>query len=222
MAAFKDISGTRFGKLTAVWPEGRTESAKQIKITYLCICSCGSIIHAVRKDNLVNGLIQSCGCTAGEKIIRHGAARRGRKSPEYIAFIGARQRCMNPNSQAYAAYGGSGIEFRFKTFEEFLGEIGPRPGPEYSDDRIDPNGHYEPGNVRWATREIQAINKREIPVGVCLETSGRWRAQISVRNKKLYLGTFDTLAEARQAYKSAAENRNAEYISELEGSACLK
>lgn len=77
---------------------------------------------------------------------------------------GAKQRCTNPNSHAYADYGGRGVEFRFpgvRAFAEWvLTNIGPRPTPFHSVDRIDNNRHYEPGNLRWASRSEQARNKR--------------------------------------------------------------
>lgn len=85
-----------------------------------------------------------------------GAARR--------ALSGAKQRCTNPNSRAYANYGARGIEFRFVSVaaavEWVLRNLGPRPSDGHSIDRIDNSRHYEPGNLRWATRTEQARNKR--------------------------------------------------------------
>ena len=77
---------------------------------------------------------------------------------------GAKQRCTNPNSAAFADYGGRGIEFRFPSVRSFtewvLGNLGPKPTEQHSLDRIDNSRHYEPGNLRWATRSEQARNKR--------------------------------------------------------------
>ena len=77
---------------------------------------------------------------------------------------GAKQRCTNPNSLAYSNYGGRGIEFKFPTVRAFaewvLDNLGVRPSPFHSLDRIDNDRHYEPGNLRWASRSEQARNKR--------------------------------------------------------------
>jgi hypothetical protein len=76
-----------------------------------------------------------------------------------------RQRCLNPRSPAFANYGERGILIYppwIDSFETFLADVGPRPSGMYSLDRIDVNGHYEPGNVRWATRSQQAKNRRHV------------------------------------------------------------
>jgi hypothetical protein len=70
-----------------------------------------------------------------------------------------RQRCYNPKNEKFQYYGGKGIRvcFRWERFENFLVDMGPRP-PGMSLDRIDPNGHYEPRNCRWATHKQQVRN----------------------------------------------------------------
>ena len=82
----------------------------------------------------------------------------------------AKQRCNNPINKAYKYYGGRGIEFRFETVEQatdwIIANIGYRPSKKHSIDRIDVNGHYEAGNLRWATLIEQANNKRAYQRGV--------------------------------------------------------
>lgn len=81
-------------------------------------------------------------------------------TPERASYWAAKARCQCPTHHAYDLYGGRGIEFRFKSFQEFVEHLGPRPSLKHTLDRIDSNGHYEPGNVRWATWKQQGANKR--------------------------------------------------------------
>jgi hypothetical protein len=77
--------------------------------------------------------------------------------------MAARARCTNPRNYQYKDYGGRGIEFRFKDERELLEEIGARPGPGYVMDRIDNDGHYKKGNVRWADYATSNRNQRKRP-----------------------------------------------------------
>ena len=83
-------------------------------------------------------------------------------SSELLAWRNMIYRCESPRHRAYQYYGGRGIavydEWR-QDFTAFLGHIGPRPSPDYSLDRIDNDGDYRPGNVRWATRSEQRRNR---------------------------------------------------------------
>lgn len=71
----------------------------------------------------------------------------------------AKTRCTNPNISQWNDYGGRGIKFNFLNFDEFIQELGPRPSG-YTLERIDNDGNYEVGNVKWATRQEQGENKR--------------------------------------------------------------
>ena len=97
--------------------------------------------------------------------IRHGGCVGG-KSPEYLAYMRAKKRCTNPKSDKYAYYGGRGIQFKFESFIEWFAELGKRPTPGHTPDRIDPNGHYEKGNVKWSTRSEQMLNRRPYSINI--------------------------------------------------------
>jgi hypothetical protein len=159
----KDISGQRFGRLQVLWGAGRRVSSGRARIIWACQCDCSKIVY-VLKNCLISCSQVSCGCYHSEIAtgkVRHGYTIGGR-TPEHRAYQGAKNRCTNPNSPAWEKYGGRGIEFRFKSFEEFIAELGDKPEPKrlYSVDRIENEGHYERGNVRWATKSEQAKNRR--------------------------------------------------------------
>jgi hypothetical protein len=83
-----------------------------------------------------------------------------RNTAEYNAFWNAKYRCTDPDFIGWKYYGGRGVEFRFTSFEQFFAELGLRPSKKHTVDRINTDGHYEPGNLHWATYSEQNVNRR--------------------------------------------------------------
>jgi hypothetical protein len=146
-----DLMGTKCGRWSVVGPQRKTSDRG---VLWKCICKCGKN-KWVREHSLVQKLSKSCGCS------RSGSRGGLTHTPLGAAFYNAKRRCTNPKHKDYSNYGGRGIQFKFKSFEQFRQELGMRPSKKYSIDRIDVDGHYEPGNVRWATKTQQNLNRRK-------------------------------------------------------------
>lgn len=162
--ACPDLTGKRHNRWMVLGPASTRNRHKY----WLCRCDCG-VVKAVSQCHLLSGKSFSCGCFRSD-VIRATAHTWARthgltKTATYRAWSQAKTRCSNPRDRNYADYGGRGISMCSRwanSFEAFLADVGESPGKAYSIDRINNNGNYEPGNVRWATDLQQAQNKRGV------------------------------------------------------------
>jgi hypothetical protein len=164
--------GQQFGRLTVVDPEKRRPARGRggTERAALCGCECGSEV-LVSLYGLLRGDTRSCGCLYQEhaSTLRarypHGATHGYATHPLYHTHYNMMKRCYDPDHHAYANYGGRGVRVCKswhdvgQFIEDIEREIGPRPAGRTLD-RIDNDGNYEPGNVRWATWSEQRANQR--------------------------------------------------------------
>lgn len=146
--------GKRFGKLTVIKYAGIINH----KSSWVVRCDCGTT-KIIAGFNLTKkkGGTKSCGCLRGG-ITTHGMSN----TPEYRIWRAMLNRCQNPNAKCFHNYGERGIKVceRWQSFDNFIADMGRRPSPRHTIERVDNDDNYCPKNCIWATRKKQARNTR--------------------------------------------------------------
>jgi hypothetical protein len=163
MRKAENLVGRKFERLTVL----KRDFSKN-RTSWFCICDCSNITTVV-SYSLKSGKTSSCGCKqresaviVGKNKLTHGKGG----TPEHRTWSNMLTRCRNKNSEDYKNYGGRGITVcdRWLNFENFLKDMGERPGLNYTIDRINNDCNYEPTNCKWETRQNQNRNKRNITI----------------------------------------------------------
>jgi hypothetical protein len=186
-----DIVGQRFGRLVVL-----RRAPTLTKPAYLVRCDCGTE-KIIRGDHLRAGRVKACGADMHRQ--QHGQTASYAKTAEYTAWSNMVARCRPGTHPHTGRYGARGITICKQwrdSFEAFFADVGKRPSPQHSLDRINNDGDYEPGNVRWATRAQQQRNTRKtiflvfdnerLPVSVWAERLGISRSKILWRARNGY------------------------------------
>lgn len=156
--------GEKFNRLTIIKEVEPTTKRKGTRV--LCICECGKQIETLY-ESVRRGNTKSCGCYQRDMVKLKNTkdtTQRLNHLSTYRSWSAMKSRCSNKKLDKYKDYGGRGIKVHtewIKSFDKFLSDVGARPEGKTLD-RIDNDGNYEPGNVRWASPYEQVHNRRNI------------------------------------------------------------
>lgn len=213
----KNYIGLKFGRLTVIDYAGR-HSTTNITL-WKCSCSCGGT-KIVSSSNLRAGYTKSCGCRIHEpRRVVHGGCFNYKEEPIYKIWRSIKSRCYRKDHPSYRNYGGRGIRLidvwktDYTAFKTYIINTLGSPEKGHILDRINSEGNYEPGNLRWATRLKQNLNRGKLRTRKCTskykgvsfsKQHHKWVAQIGWNYKNINLGLYLIESEAAEAYNKAA------------------
>lgn len=204
MGTLIDLTGKRFGRLTAIRYGGMVGHNS----FWRCVCDCGQEID-VSSYKLRTGHTQSCGCLHGEMLAKRNMKHGLTSDRLYSVYASMKNRCYNKSNSEYHCYGGRGIKVcdewldDFQSFYTWALESGYKtdaPRGEYTLDRIDNDSDYSPSNCRWISICQQNRRRKEVEV---TDASGVIRRYWSIRSAETSLGID------RHTIRKTAETGNA-------------
>lgn len=210
-----DLTGQKFNRLEVV--KRAISNTTFNKPKWVCFCDCGKAIE-VSGLNLRSGNTKSCGCLQVERAKEAQYKHRSSYSPEYSVWAGMIGRCCNPFNTNYSNYGGRGIKVceRWRhSFQNFLDDIGKRPSPLYSLERINNDGNYTLSNCKWATRQEQNINRRNvrwITIGNDTKILKHWLKELNVSASTFHKRLKKGWGEIESLTHTPTANKNAGWI----------
>lgn len=187
------MTSTRFTRLLVI---RRATSNKWGEAMWICKCDCGNTVtvdgHSLRRLET-----KSFGCLQKDTLVAmnfvHGFRRRGEYVQEYTAWKSMRSRCLNKKTKYYSLYGGRGIKVCDRwlhSFQNFFDDMGEKPSSKHSLDRWpNNNGHYEPGNCRWATSIEQSLNRRNNRFVTAFgetKTVSQWSRELGINDQTIH------------------------------------
>ena len=183
--------GQRFGRWTVLGSAERKGGHHRWRV----VCDCGRE-HDRQACSIATGASTQCvRCNAQDvaaaRALPVSSKAGGRQRPEYKSWTSMLSRCSDPDNAWWHRYGGRGIRVadRWRSFAAFYEDMGPRPSSRHSLERVDNDGDYAPGNVRWATAIEQARNTRRNRV---LEIDGErlcvsaWAERVGCRPQRIF------------------------------------
>lgn len=189
---FINRTGNKYGRLTALEVVPKARGVK--RLYWACRCDCGNMVN-VCSSKLSDGHTQSCGCLQKERAslakTTHGASSSKGCIPEYGVWLNMKARCAYKSTHSYKYYGARGISVceRWMKFENFLEDMGRRPSPSHSIDRLDSNGNYEPDNCKWSDdfeQNNNRSNNRRLTYDGKTMNLFQWAREVGINPKRIH------------------------------------
>lgn len=176
------------------------------------VCQIGDCSEGVNTKGLCRKHYRRKWKYGDPNVQKNASGFNSTKHPLYNTYTGMKQRCTDKNVLAYKNYGGRGIKVCDRWlgvygFQNFVADMGDKPGKQYTLDRVDNDADYTPDNCKWSDWHEQSMNKRTTTEthGISyIESRKRWFAQLIV-DGKAYNQYFVSKSEAMQYRKTLEE-----------------